>query len=54
MTYTFNELSDLLDAVNCKRDIKEIEDYIFANLRKYPLTDLRSLTQSIDLMKAIY
>jgi hypothetical protein len=53
-TYTFNELSDLLDGVNCPEDIINIKDYLFENAAQYNKRDWTILWNSLEVLKSIY
>lgn len=52
--YTFNEVSDILDGVNCVEDIKAVEDYLYSHLIHYTKSDVILIFKSLEVLKMIW
>lgn len=54
--YTPDQIFDLLepDNITCARDVKELSDYVFANLSHYDTVDIIAFHQSLEILKDIH
>ena len=54
IVYTPDQIFDLLDAVNCAEDLKEIRDYLFIHYPYYSYEDLQIFQRSIKCYMALF